>query len=213
MSNIKSLIYVPIFHTQKEVGEILLSLKGDDAARPADTSLAEQEKSLKEMWDGIYEEIREMNISYLSIRIYQDALPVCGREKEIVEKLAQKASPNHQLILELLKKGANLEGTEDPDLLIKEYDILNQLISKVSVPIQSYRDSLKEEYKDKTMKLIKQRDAFIAERIKSTLKEGEIPLVFMGVRHELEKLLQQDFIINYIIYRLPFKKVGDIYNV
>lgn len=212
MSNIKSLIYVPVLHTQKEAGEILRSLKGDEAARPADISLAEQEKSIKEMWDGIYEKIQKMDISYPSMRIYQDALPVCGREKEIAEKLAQKASRNHQLILELLKKGAKLEGTEDPDLLIKEYDNLSQLISKASVSTQSYRDSLNE-YKDKAAKLMKQRDPFIAERIKSTLKEDETPLVFMGVRHELEKLLQRDFIINYIIYRLPFKKVKDIYNV
>ena len=212
MSDIKLLIYVPILHTQKEAGEILLSLKGDEAERPTDTLLAEQEKSVKEMWDGIYEKIQKTNISYRSMRIYQDAMPVCGREKEIAEKLAGKASRNHQLILELLKKGANLEGTEDPDLLIREYDNLNQLTSKASVSTQSYKDSLNE-YKDKSMKLMKYRAAFIAKSIKSTLKEDETPLVFMGVRHELEKLLQPDFIINYIIYRLPFKKVKDIYNV
>jgi len=212
MTNIRYLIYVPVLHTQKETGEILLSLKADEAPPPADTSLAEQEKSVKEMWDGIHEKIQNTNISCPTIRIYQDGMPVCGKEKEIAGKLAQKSSRNHQLILDLLKKGANLEGTEDPDLLIEEYDNLSHLISKASVSIQSYRDSLNE-YKEKGAKLMKQRDAFIAERIKSTLKEGETPLLFMGVRHELEKLLQSSFVINYIIYRLPFKKVRDIYNV
>ena len=212
MTNIRSLIYVPVLHTQKEAGEILLSLKRDEAVPSCDTSLAEQEKSVKEMWDGIHEKIQNTNISCPTIRIYQDAMPVCGREKEIAEKLAQKASRNHQLILELVKNGANLEGTEDPDLLIEEYGNLSQLIGKAAVSIQSYRDSLNE-YKEKGALLMKKRDAFIAERIKSTLKEGETPLVFMGVRHELEKLLQSSFAINYIIYRLPFKKVGDIYNV
>ncbi len=209
-AEISSLIYVPILHTQKEAGEILMSLKGEGPEKPAISSV-EQEKSIQEMWDGIYEKIKETSISYLLVRIYQDALPVCGREREIIAKLAEKGSRNHQLILELMKKGAKLEGTEDGDLLVKEYDSLNQLVSKVSVSIQSYRDSLNE-YKDKSMKLMKQRDAFIAERIKSTLKKDEIPLVFMGVRHELEKLLQRDFVINYIIYRLPFKKVKDIYS-
>ena len=118
----------------------------------------------------------------------------------------------HQLILELVKNGACLEGTEDPNLLVEEYDNLSQLIGKAAVSIQSYRDSFNE-YKEKGAILMKKRDAFIAERIKSTLKEGETPLVFMGVRHELEKLLQNSFAINYIIYRLPFKKVRDIYNV
>ena len=212
MTNIRSLIYVPVLHTQKEAGEILLSLKADEAPLPPDTSLAEQEKSVKEMWDGIHEKIQNTNISCPTIRIYQDAMPVCGREKEIAEKLAQKASRNHQLILELVKNGACLEGTEDPNLLIEEYDNLSQLIGKAAVSIQSYRDSFNE-YKEKGAILMKKRDAFIAERIKSTLKEGETPLVFMGVRHELEKLLQNSFAINYIIYRLPFKKVRDIYNV
>ncbi|MEI6153879.1 MAG: hypothetical protein WCQ90_07315 [Deltaproteobacteria bacterium] len=212
MTDIRSLIYVPVLHTQKEAGEILLSLKADEAGKSADTSSADQEKSVKEMWAGIHEKILNTHISYPTIRIYQDAMPVCGREKEIAEKLARKASRNHQLILDLLKKGANLEGTENPDLLIEEYDNLSQLIGKASVSIQSYRDSLNK-YREKGAKLMKQRDAFIAERIISTLKEGETPLVFMGVRHELEKLLQRSFVINYIIYRLPFKKVRDIYNV
>ena len=212
MTNIRSLIYVPVLHAQKEASEILLSLRAGEAEKPADTSLAEQEKSVKEMWDGIHEKIQNTNISCRATRIYQDAMPVCGKEKEIAEKLAQKGSRNHQLILELVKNGANLEGTEDPDLLVEEYDNLSQLIGKAAVSIESYRDSLNE-YKEKGARLMKKRDAFIAERIKITLKEGETPLVFMGVRHELEKLIQSSFAINYIIYRLPFKKVKDIYNV
>ena len=212
MSDIRSLIYVPVLHTQKETGEILLSLKADEAQPSVDTSSAEQEISVREMWDGIAEKIQKMNIPCLSMRIYQDAMPVCGREKAIAEKLAQKASRNHQLILKLVNKGANLEGTEDPELLIKEYGNLSRLIGKASISVQSYRDSLIE-YKEKGAELMKRRDAFITERIKSTLKKDEVPLVFMGVRHELEKLLQGSFVINYIIYRLPFRKVKDIYNV
>ncbi len=212
MNNIRSLIYVPVLHTQKESGEILLSLKGDESEKPADASSAEQEKSVKEMWDGIYEKIQNTHVSYPTMRIYQDAMPVCGREKEIAETLAQKASRNHRLIMDLLKNGASLEGTEDPNLLIEEYDNLSRLIGKAGASVQSYRDALNQ-YREKGAKLMKQRDAFISERIKSTLKEGETPLVFMGVRHELEKLLQGAFVINYIIYRLPFKKVKDIYNV
>jgi len=212
MNDINLLIYVPILHTLREAGEILLTLRGDNAERTHDTLLADQEKSVKEMWDGIYKKIQETNISYRSMRIYQDAMPVCGREKEIAGKLALKGSRNHKLILELLKKGASLEGTEDPDLLIREYDNLNQLTSKATASSQSYKHSLNE-YREKSAKLMKYRAAFIAKRIKNTLKKDEIPLVFMGVRHELEKLLQQDFVINYIIYRLPFKNVKDIYNV
>ena len=212
MTNIRPLIYVPVLHTHNEAGEILLSLKAGKAKGPADTSADDQEKSVKEMWDGIHEKIRNTNISYPSTRIYQEAMPVCGREKVIAEKLAQKRSRNHQLILELAEKGASLEGTEDPDLLIEEYDNLSRLIDKASASDLDHREALVE-YKEKSAALMKKRDAFIAERIKNTLKEGETPLVFMGVRHELEKVLRGDFVFSYIIYRLPFRKVRDIYNV
>jgi len=211
MPEISTLIYVPILHTQKEAGEILVSLRGSESEKPL-SSVVQQEKPTKEMWEGIYEKLKESNIHYPSVRIYQEALPVCGKESEIVAKLAEKGSRNHQLILELMRKGARLEGTEDPDLLIKEYDYLTKLVSTVSVSVQNYRQALKE-YQDKSMKLMKKRDLFITKRIKDSLKNGEMPLVFMGVRHQLEKLLQQDFVINYIIYRLPFKKIKDIYNV
>jgi len=111
-----------------------------------------------------------------------------------------------------MNNGAKLEGTENSDLLVKEYSYLEQLITKVSNSTQSYKRGLSE-YKKKSVMLMKQRDVFIAERIKSTLKDGEIPLVLMGVRHELKKLLCPHFVITHIIYRLPFKKIGDIYNV
>lgn len=204
-TEISSLIYVPILHTQKEAEEILTALQGDKIAGPAADTFA-QEKSVREMWDGIYEKIQQTNIPCFLVRIYQDALPVGGREREIITRLAERGSCNHQIILELVRKGAKLEGTEDADLLLKEYDNLLSLAEKTSASIQSYRDAL-EEYKGKSTKLMRERDAFIAERIKHTLESGEIPLVFMGVRHELEKQLQQHFVMHYIIYRLPFKQV------
>ena len=70
-----------------------------------------------------------------------------------------------------------------------------------------------EEYQAKSAALMEKRDTFIAMRIKSVIQEGELPLVFMGVRHQLDKQLDGDFMITYLIYRLPFRKIGDIYNV
>jgi hypothetical protein len=132
MHEISNLRYVPILHTRGETENILGSLKKDDAGEPGPGALDEKINSINEMWDGISRKIDETNISCPSVRIYQDALPVCGIEAEIVEKLAVKGSRNHQLILELMKKGAKLEGTEDPNLLISEYDYLNNLLGAVS---------------------------------------------------------------------------------
>lgn len=214
MPNISHLIYVPILHTQREAGNIADSLKDDDLKKESRGGMTtvEQEKAINQMWDGICEKINELDISVASLRIYQDLLPVCGREKEIVEKLAEKNSRNHEVILELIKKGAKLEGTEDPNLLIKENDYLTELFNELSRTSKDNKEALKK-YTDRSIELIKQRDPFIADRIKNTLKEGETPLLFMGPRHQLENLLTPQFVISYIIYRLPFKKVKDIYNV
>jgi hypothetical protein len=40
----------------------------------------------------------------------------------------------------------------------------------------------------------------------------EVPIVFMGVMHRLDKLLERHFLVSYVIYRLPFRSVGAIYN-
>ncbi len=205
-----NLLYVPVLHTRRESEDIALSLKGTggdkQSARPED----EYDRSVKDMWAGISSKLRETGISFPALRIYQDALPVCGMEKEIVSKLAGKGSRNHQLILELLSGGARLEGTEDQRLLIKEYDCLTRFIASAS---GKDRGAALERYRVESAELMKQRDPFIAERIKSTLQDDEVPLVFMGVRHGLGELLRDDFVITYIIYRLPFRKIGDIYNV
>jgi hypothetical protein len=212
VSDVPRMIYIPILHSRKEAGDIIASLSDDNVAQKPIEHSSGQENSIKEMWDGIYEKINEIGLRYHLVRIYQDALPVCGMEDRIVKKLAGKGSLNHQIVLDLMKKGARLEGSEDPDLLIKEYSYLEQLISEVSGSAKAYRQGISE-YKKKSVKLMKQRDVFIAERIKGTIKAGEIPLVFMGVRHELEKFLRPYFVITHIIYRLPFKTIGDIYNV
>jgi len=208
MSKPFNLLYVPVLHTHRESEDIVFLLKANGAGEHADKPGDEHDKSVRDMWEGIYKKIQETQVVFSSMRIYQDAMPVCGMEKELVSKLAEKGSRNHQLILDLLNKGARIEGTEDQQLLIKEYDCLTRFIASAHD-----RTAALEQYKAESPELMKQRDVFIAGRIKSTLQDGEVPLVFMGMRHGLEELLKDDFIITYIIYRLPFRKIGDIYNI
>lgn len=211
MKGVKSLLYVPILHTQKEAGEIFAALKIPGFFEASVLAVREQEMAVAEMWRGIYEKIEECRLNFPAVRVYQDVLPVCGEEHKIVAKLSAQGSKNHQLLLRLVERGAKLEGTEDANLLLKEYDYLRQLLEKAALSMQDYRLALKE-YKSKSEQLMQQRDTFIARRIIDTLRVEETALIFMGVRHQLEKLLQQDYVVNYIIYRLPFRKVKDIYT-
>ena len=68
------------------------------------------------------------------------------------------------------------------------------------------------EYQAKSRELLKMRDEFILNRVKTTFQEGEVGIVFMGVMHRLDKMLEKDFLVSYVIYRLPFRSVGAIYN-
>lgn len=150
MNDIKKLIYVPILHAREEVGQKAGVLRGDDVgsalARDPPAALSTQplrasnrpqadilhNSAVDEMWAGIAAKIKELSLPWNRTRIYLDGLPVCGEERRIVEELAGQGSGNHRLVLDLLRKGAQVEGTEDMDLLMREYDLLNVLLMKLS---------------------------------------------------------------------------------
>ena len=196
-ANLGKLVYVPILHARAAYE----NEKGGE--------FNAQDSAVGEMWAGITAKIEELNLPWNKTRIYQDGLPVSGNESEIVTQLAENGSCNHLLVLNLLKKGAQLEGTENMDFLMREYDLLNILLAKQAKAEQT---AAMAEYQAKSRELLLQRDEFIAARIKTTLQEGEVSLVFMGVMHRLDKMLEKDFPISYVIYRIPFRSVGAIYN-
>jgi len=165
--------------------------------------------AVDEMWEGIAAKIGELNLPLNRARIYQDGLPVCGNELEVVTRLAESGSPNFLFLLDLIQKRAKLEATEDLDLLVREYDLLNKLLMKNSA---KDRKIMIAEYQSKSRELLTLRDEFILNRINSTLQPGEFPIVFMGVMHRLDKMLEKDFLVSYVIYRLPFRSIGTIYN-
>ena len=164
-------------------------------------------KQVREMWVGIQQKILDLKPPWGSLRIYQEALPVCGREAELVTRLSLKGSHNHRLICSLLRHGARIEGTEDPNLLVREYDLLSKAFhaGEGRMPLADYRKE--------SDKILAERDEFIAGRIRQTLKPGEVGLVFLGVRHQLDRLLEKDFEIVSVIYMIPFDTVKTVYNL
>ncbi len=54
--------------------------------------------------------------------------------------------------------------------------------------------------------LIDARDGYIARRIDETLKPGEAGLLFIGMLHHVDKMLNADIKTSYLIHRLPFKR-------
>jgi hypothetical protein len=209
MSEIRRLIYVPILHAQGDPRQSASSLFNNKIDHMAKGEVDKELTAVEAMWDGIAAKIESLNLPWNTIRIYQDGVPVCGNELGLAMRLADSGSQHFSFILDLIEKGAKLEGTENMELLIREYDLLSQLLMKNP---GTERKQANIEYQANSRDLLAVRDKFIFNRITDTLDKREIALVFMGVMHRLDKLLEKDFLVSYVIYRLPFRSVGSIYN-
>ena len=84
-------------------------------------------KAVDEMWEGIRGRLCKLDVDHSRMRIYQDGLPLCGREMDIVRDVAAQGSQNHRIVLSLVERGASLEGTEDVQLLLKEYQYIQAI--------------------------------------------------------------------------------------
>jgi len=152
------------------------------------------------MWTEIRRTVEAWELPWERVRLYQDGLPRCGREAEIVADLAQAASPNHQLLLSLMKRGATLMGTESPDLLLEEYRLVQQILAAKD-PGEAGRIEARHEARSRS--LLAQRDQYIARRINETLRAGETGLLFLGMLHSLDSRLAKDIRVTYPIRRPP----------
>src|SRR3972149_1550881 len=108
--------------------------------------------------------------------------PRWGREAEIVADLASAGSPNHQLLLSLMKRGATLMGTESPELLLEEYRLVQQVLAAKD-PEEAAR--VEASHGARSRSLLARRDQYIARRINGTLRAGETGLRFVGTAHQL----------------------------
>jgi len=183
----RRLIQIPIIHSAVELGSLSESVKTHYAKVIGRTAWSQREQVVGELWKHIRESIQALHLDKQHVRIYQDGLPVCGFEEKIVRELAEAGSCNHQLIIELIEQGAALEGTEDPQLLMREYEL-----QKHNMESQPPPDQAREERVRRAEHLLKARDAYIAKRIDTTLKPGETGLVFLGALHQLNVLSSAD---------------------
>lgn len=124
------LVYYPIIHTQVELGMLGDEVQKIIKEKIGQEALAVRLDSIQKIWLEIKQSIQKLELDYKKTRIYQDGLPLCGRENEIVKDLAKMGSVNHQVIVELQDKGAILMGTEDPDFLLKEYHLFKNELAK-----------------------------------------------------------------------------------
>ena len=132
----RSLIHIPIIHTQEDMGALGQAVQEITIQKLGQEGWERNVILIKKIWDSIEQAIESWSLPYPKVRLYQDGLPICGREQEIVTELAKIGSRNHQLLLRLHGKGAAIMGTESADLLMKEYKLIKQVLQ---IPIQKWQ--------------------------------------------------------------------------
>jgi hypothetical protein len=88
-----------------------------------------------------------------------------------------------------MARGANLTGTEAPELLVKEYELARHALAAAASPGKT---DLGLRYARLSKRLLEERDKDIARHVNQTLGEGETGLIFLGMLHALESHLAPD---------------------
>ncbi|MBI2829300.1 MAG: hypothetical protein HYX77_08535, partial [Acidobacteria bacterium] len=161
---------------------------------------------IEEIWKGIGEKLLALQLPWERVRIYQDGLPLSGKELEIAREVAAQGSHNYRIVMELVRRGARLMGTESPELLTREYAHIKGI---AAARTDADREEARRRYAAESAEILEKRDAFIARRIAETLEEGEVGLLFLGMVHEVDRLLPEEIRVEFLIDRLPLREVEE----
>ncbi|MCQ8902518.1 MAG: hypothetical protein NQU42_00235 [Methanothrix sp.] len=191
----RRLIVARIVHSPEDMGSMREGLERISVSRVGRERWEENRRRIERFWDELEREINRLDLDPKSLRIYQDGLPAGGELGEkIVRETASKGSRNYQIIMKLLERGARIEATESPELLLREYQHIVAMVSKSG---EEQRRAV-EAYNQEKDRLLEERDAYIAKRISETLLDGETGLLFIGAQHNVIPKLPPDVEVSYL---------------
>ena len=201
----RTLLYFPIVHSQLDMGALSESIRKVTLQKLGERVWRQKINLVKRFWSDVENILNKLTLSWAQTRVYQDGLPVCGKELDIVTELAKKGSPNHQILFRLMEKGATVMGTESAELLIEEYHLIKRTLETGDV-----KDAIAIEVRQKAASdlLLKKRDEFIAARIDQTLQPAETGILFLGLLHNPAVLLPEDIKVLYPMHK-PSDKRGN----
>lgn len=174
----RKLLIVPILHTKEDMGSL------GNHLTPADGYTA----MVSDFWREVEERVKQYINGITRVKVYQDGLP--DTQEKLVDKIINEVkSPNYELLRFLKEKGAKVFGTEDQELLKKEYKFITKILRAKE---EIKRNKLKQAYENQTSELLVKRDTYIANRIDKTLDRGELGIIFIGAAHDIEEKLPVD---------------------
>jgi hypothetical protein len=190
----RTLIYCPVIHSVVDLGALGTPVQTATRTAYGADAWRRRVHTVDQMWSEIERLIEGMELDHKRLRLYQDGLPVCEHELEIVKEMTYKGSRNHRILMRLYTKGATLMGTESGPLLLQEYKLAKRLLSPDAGDLDGDgRDALQMHARE----LLRSRDRFIAERINATLAPGEVGILFLGMLHDVTPWLDPDIQVAY----------------
>jgi hypothetical protein len=187
---VRKLLYVPIIHSESDLGSLGAAIDRRSASLYGEKRWAEHKKTVAMFWKSVAAYL--LSLDAASLKLYQDGLPTNGElARRIVEEAAKRGSMNHQVIWQLLSKGAEVRKTEDASLLMEELRRAREESGAASIPNPG----------DSSLSracLMEERDRFIARTIDETLKQGETAVLFIGAYHNVHLYLPRDITIEYL---------------
>ncbi len=172
------LIIIPVVHTHADFGSFGSKVPFDQEV--------EEMKTL--YWNGVFNYVRNLPVDFSELKVYQDGLP--NISADMVTRIVEETQTvNYELLRWLRNKGANIMGTENPPLLFQEVRALQTIFNAED---EEQKHAARLEYVKVSAYLLEERDEYIAQRIKDTLPEGGIGLLFLGLAHEVKRLLEHE---------------------
>lgn len=202
----RKLIYVPVIHVESDLGSIAPAIDKRSAEVCGEERWERHKQTVATFWDkieGFFEGLDPSNL-----KIYQDGL-MAGDElgQRIVEEGAKRGSRNYQIVLDLIKRGAEIRKTEDVELLKEELNQILRIAQTSSVWEKTVAHIGKEVDRET---LLEKRDRFIAEIINETLQDEETGVLFIGAFHNVAPNLAEDIVVEEV---KSLQKVRDYFNI
>ena len=187
----KKLLYVPVIHVDTDMGSIAPTIDKRSGEICGRDRWDKHKQIVATFWDQIEEYFKKLNAG--NLKIYQDGLMAAGDlGQTIIKEGAGKGSRNYLIVLDLIKRGAEIRKTEDITLLKEEYDRILKLAQSKSL---WERTTAYIGYRFHKDRLMEKRDRFIADTINQTLKVGETGALFIGAYHDVLSLLAGDIAV------------------
>ena len=184
----KKLLYVPVIHMDADLG----SLSGEMVKRGIKDYGEEfwnrHRQTISGFWDTLASFFSAIKVE--GFKVYQDGMVADGdMGRKIVDEGVKSGSKNYIIVDDLLKRGAVLVKTEAFNLVKEERDYIVGLMGASSA---AKRTVAFLKYKARKNSLLRDRDAYIAQRITKTLNAGETGVLFIGAFHNVRTFLPED---------------------